>query len=204
MDFLPLEINNEKVYAGFGARLGSTVVDIFALLPSVLVFIFLENTSILVAMITVVLSTLLFSAYTIYFHYKFGATLGKMALGIEVTLPNGERIGLKQALLRSSVDVAFAVLMVTIQVTAIAKAVPEVYLNAGWLERSEYIALLFPAWYGIVNIASQVWYWGEFIVLLFNKRKRALHDFIAGTVVIRKEYAERSVELKTINEKLDA
>jgi uncharacterized RDD family membrane protein YckC len=28
--------------------------------------------------------------------------------------------------------------------------------------------------------------WGEFLVLLTNRERRALHDFIAGTVVVRK------------------
>ena len=194
MEFLPIEINNEKVYAGFGKRFGSAIVDMLVFIPFMFVFHFIESSSLLMAMVSVVLSSLLFSAYTIYFHYKFGATLGKMALGIKVTLPNGGKIGLKQALLRSSVDLAFALFMVIAQVIAISNADPEVYLNAGWMERAEYIMPLFPVWYGVVNIASQLWYWGEFIVLLFNKRKRALHDFIAGTVVIRQEYAEQGAQ----------
>lgn len=32
---------------------------------------------------------------------------------------------------------------------------------------------------------------GELIVLLLNKRKRAIHDFIAGTVVIKMEFSEQ-------------
>ncbi|WP_339891886.1 RDD family protein, partial [Neptuniibacter pectenicola] len=190
MEFLPIEIKNEKVYAGFGKRFGSAIVDMLVFIPFMFVFHFIESSSLSMAMVGTVLSSILFSAYSVYFHYKFGATLGKMALGIKVTLPNGEKIGFKQAILRSSVDLAFALFMVIAQVMAISNADPEVYLNAGWMERAEYIMPLFPAWYGAVNIASELWYWGEFIVLLFNKRKRALHDFIAGTVVIRQEYAE--------------
>jgi uncharacterized RDD family membrane protein YckC len=30
--------------------------------------------------------------------------------------------------------------------------------------------------------------------LLFNKRKRAIHDFIAGTVIIKSEYMEKVME----------
>jgi len=194
MEFLPIEIENEKVYAGFGKRFGSAIVDMLVFIPFMFVFHFIQSSSLSMAMVGVVLSSILFSAYTVYFHYKFGATLGKMALGIKVTLPNGEKIGFKQAILRSSVDLAFALFMVIAQVMAISNADLEVYLNAGWIERAEYIMPLFPAWYGAVNIASQLWYWGEFIVLLFNKRKRALHDFIAGTVVIRKEYAEQGAQ----------
>jgi uncharacterized RDD family membrane protein YckC len=32
---------------------------------------------------------------------------------------------------------------------------------------------------------SQAWLWSELVVLLLNAKRRALHDFIAGTVVIR-------------------
>jgi uncharacterized RDD family membrane protein YckC len=30
---------------------------------------------------------------------------------------------------------------------------------------------------------GQIWVWSEVVVMLFNKRRRALHDFIAGTIV---------------------
>jgi uncharacterized RDD family membrane protein YckC len=155
------------------------------------VFHFTQGLSILSAMATIVVSSLLFSAYTVYFHYKFGATLGKMAVGIKITFPDGSKIGLKQALLRSSVDLGFAFFMVLAQVIAITNADPNIYLNAGFMARAEYIMPLFPAWYGLVSTVSQLWFWSEFLVLLFNKRKRAIHDFIAGTVVIKQEYTEQ-------------
>jgi uncharacterized RDD family membrane protein YckC len=40
-----------------------------------------------------------------------------------------------------------------------------------------------PEWLDWVNTANQVWMWSEVVVMLFNRRRRALHDFIAGTVV---------------------
>ena len=191
MEFLPLEINNEKVYAGFWKRFGAAIVDMLVFIPFMVVFHFTQGLSILSAMATIVVSSLLFSAYTVYFHYKFGATLGKMAVGIKITFPDGSKIGLKQALLRSSVDLGFAFFMVLAQVIAIKNADPDIYLNAGFMARAEYIMPLFPVWYGVVSAVSQIWFWSEFLVLLFNKRKRAIHDFIAGTVVIKQEYIER-------------
>jgi uncharacterized RDD family membrane protein YckC len=191
MEFLPLEINNEKVYAGFWKRFGAAIVDTLVFIPFMVVFHFTQGLSILSAMATIVVSSLLFSAYTVYFHYKFGATLGKMAVGIKITFPDGSKIGLKQALLRSSVDLGFAFFMVLAQVIAITNADPNIYLNAGFMARAEYIMPLFPAWYGLVSTVSQLWFWSEFLVLLFNKRKRAIHDFIAGTVVIKQEYTQQ-------------
>ena len=113
-----------------------------------------------------------------------------MAAGIRVTLPSRSPIGFKQAFLRSAVDMGFAVLTVTAMVIAIHYADPPRYLSAGWTERIEYIQSASSAWEGFIEGANQVWGWSEVIVLLFNKRKRALHDFIAGTVVIYKEHAE--------------
>ncbi|MCU4677718.1 RDD family protein [Catenovulum sp. 2E275] len=191
MEFLPLEINSEKVYAGFWKRFGAALIDMLVFIPFMVMFHFTQGLSIFSAMVTIVVSSLLFSAYTVYFHYKFGATLGKMAVGIRITFPDGSKIGLKQALLRSSVDLGVAFFMVLAQALAITNADPEIYLNAGFMERAEYIIPLFPAWYGLVNTVSQLWFWSEFLVLLFNKRKRAIHDFIAGTVVIKQEYTEQ-------------
>lgn len=191
MEFLPSEINSRKVYAGFAKRFGAGIVDMLTFIPFIIAFSFFESWSITMAIVGVVLSGFLFSGYTICFHYRFGATLGKMALGIKVTLPNGAKIGLKQALLRSSVDVAFSLFLSVAQIIAITHSNPEVYLNASWLERAEYTISLYPVWYTTVDAVSQIWYWSEFIVLLFNKRKRALHDFIAGTVVIHQEYAKQ-------------
>ena len=42
-----------------------------------------------------------------------------------------------------------------------------------------------PNWYQSVNIIASIWIWSEFIIMLTNKKRRALHDFMAGTVVIR-------------------
>lgn len=67
---------------------------------------------------------------------------------------------------------------------AISVANPDDYLSLSWLDRSEYIGPLYPAWYKMVVICSNVWILSEFFVLLFNKRKRAIHDFIAGTIVV--------------------
>lgn len=197
MEFLPTEKNGRKVYAGFWKRFGAGIVDMVVFIPFVFLFN-LQNISLAVAMLTAVVWYALYYAYVVYFHYKFGATLGKMATGVRVTLPNGGRIGLKQALLRSSVDIGFGIFAVAAQVIALSNADADQYLNAGWLDRSTYLIPLLPAWYGIVNMGSTVWYWSEFIVLLFNRRKRSLHDFIAGTVVIHQEHAEQGIR-KALN-----
>jgi uncharacterized RDD family membrane protein YckC len=194
MEFLPIEKDGFKVYAGYWQRFGAGIVDAIVLIPVAYILYYLEGISISAAMIVAFISSALYSVYTVYFHYRYGATLGKMASKIKVTNPDGSPIDLRQAILRSSVDIGFAVLAVTAQIIAISHANPEEYLSADWMERIEYMVPLYPSWYGLVTIGTNVWVWGEFIVLLLNKRKRAIHDFIAGTVVINREYAEQDAQ----------
>lgn len=199
MEFLPIKINEKKVYAGFFKRLGAAIVDMVVVLLMFFVFQFIGSSSISAAIVILIFSSTSYFFYNVYFHYKFGATLGKMALGIRVTSPDGSRIGFKQALLRSSVDMIFSLVAVTVQVIAILKVDADLYLAAGMIERSFLTLPLIPSWYGLLDTLSQCWYWSEIVVLLFNKRRRGLHDFIAGTVVIRKEYAGRETQQGAIN-----
>ncbi|USA54399.1 RDD family protein [Acinetobacter sp. C32I] len=193
MEFLPTEVDNEKVYAGFWKRLAAAIIDSLILIPFMVIAHHTQSISIISSMITLVISAVLFSVYVIYFHYRFGATLGKMAIKIKITCPNGSKISLKQALIRSSIDIGFSLLTVIAQLIALKHADPTIYLNAGFTDRAKYILLLYPAWYSLVSTLSQVWWWSEFITLLFNKRKRAIHDFMAGTVVIKKQYENKEI-----------
>jgi len=194
MEFLPIEKDGFKVYAGFWQRLGAGIIDAIFLIPVLYLLYYLEGASIVAAIIAAIVASLWFSVYTVYFHYRFGATVGKMAAKIKVTNPDGSAINFRQAVLRSSVDIAFAVLAITAQIIAISQANPEQFLSAGFMERAEYIFPLYPSWHVPVDKGLNIWIWGEFIVLLLNKRKRAIHDFIAGTVVINREYAEQDEE----------
>ena len=73
MEQLPIEINGKRVYAGFWKRFLAITVDMLVSTPFVIIFYYLENISFSFAFFIVVLSSVFFSGYTVYFHYKFGA-----------------------------------------------------------------------------------------------------------------------------------
>lgn len=66
------------------------------------------------------------------------------------------------------------------------------YFSMGWQERTLYMIKQTPSWYNVANLAMNIWIWSEFIIMLTNKKRRALHDFIAGTVVIHKEATQEN------------
>ena len=47
------------------------------------------------------------------------------------------------------------------------------------------MVMIAPFRYQIVNVLTHVWIRSEFITMLFNKKRRAIHDFMAGTIVIQ-------------------
>jgi uncharacterized RDD family membrane protein YckC len=128
--------------------------------------------------------------YNVYFNARFGGTPGKLAVGIRITRPNGTPIGWTEAWKRSSVDLVFALLTLIFGVWALAHVDPVNYSSLGWVDRTKLLQSHTPSWASSVDTLEHVWMWSEIVILLFNKRKRAIHDFIANTVVVHKYFAE--------------
>jgi len=170
-------------YATFWQRFAAMWIDFFALLPLMFVQVWLGSISKTVAIVLVVPMTAAYCAYTIYCHGRYGQTVGKHAMGIRVVQTTGERIGWREAWLRSLVDVGFSVLGVISSFVVLAAIADAQYYGVGWMQRAQNLQALEPTWLAWTNTAGQIWIWSEVVVMLFNKRRRALHDFIAGTVV---------------------
>ena len=179
-------------YATFWQRFAAIWIDIFVLSPLIIFQQWIDSLSRSVAIVLVIPMTAVFCAYTIYCHARFGQTVGKHVMGIRVVRTTGERIGWREAWLRSSVDVAFGVLGAIALFVALAAVTDGNYYGVGWKLRAQNVAALEPSWSNYTALAGQIWFWSEVIVMLFNKRRRALHDFIAGTIVT----AERKIAIR--------
>jgi len=192
MEFLPIMYGGERVYGGFWRRFCALWVDGFIIILPLRFFLFwLEGFDKTLAIVIMIPSAALLPMYHVYFNARYGGTPGKLAVGIRVTRPDGSKIGWTEALARSAVDMGFALVMLCLQVWALTRISDADYSNAsGIFEQARLLQSHRPSWVSQINIVQQVWIWSELIVLLLNKRKRALHDFIAGTIVIRKEFAD--------------
>ena len=171
-------------YAGFWSRLPAALVDFVVVLP--LAFPWWLGSPWHVTILAMIANYLLWSAYVIYFHGRWGQTLGKMALGIRVVLLDGSPITWRAAFLRHVVDLVFGVAAICGLVVALLSPPggADAFGSLGLIDRGKLFIEATPAWQRWVQTLCEVWIYSELIVLLFNKKKRALHDFIAGTVVI--------------------
>jgi uncharacterized RDD family membrane protein YckC len=171
-------------YATLWQRFAANLIDVILLLLIAFAQAWLESYSKIAAYLLVVPVAFAYSGYSIYCHGRFGQTLGKYVMGIIVVRTTGERIGWSEAWLRSSVDVVLASLGVISSFIALAAISDTSYYEVGWLQRAKNIESHAPNWLAWSAVVIQLWGWSEVVVMLFNKKRRALHDYIAGTIVI--------------------
>jgi uncharacterized RDD family membrane protein YckC len=202
-NIIPMEIEgiNDKIYSGFLSRLGANLLDGLIILPYSFLFLFINFFDKNVYLFTIVPNLLFIFWYNIYLPKRYGGTPGKLIVGIKIVKIDASPIDWKEAFLRYSVNIVFSFLSIAIMAMAVLLADKEIYNNLNWFQRFAYLSGIVKN--NIITILNNIWIWSEIIVLLFNKRKRAIHDFIAGTVIIKSEYLEKirnkMEELNTIN-----
>jgi uncharacterized RDD family membrane protein YckC len=179
-----------SLYAGFWIRLGSLLLDFLIILPVTGIILYVNNLGIQNYMFTIIPSLIFGLWYNIYLVQKYGGTPGKLIVGIKIIASNGDKIEWKHAILRHIVIFTITLISVFITIRSIGIADETHYESLTWMHKSQYLMSLSPILFSIYTWSSNKWTWGELIVLLTNKRKRASHDLIAGTVIIKKEYEE--------------
>lgn len=110
-------------------------------------------------------------AYAVILHGRYGKTLGKMVTGVSVrTYRTEATITYAQAFLRDSPAIVLTVLSIAFVAVTILTG------------SSQYVAKGMAEFFGWCNMA---WFMLELVTMLANDQRRAVHDFIAGTVVVR-------------------
>lgn len=160
-------------YASFGTRLLAAIVDelILITLSVLLGYIEVDN---LFAFITVsLLYSLLYSSYFIYSHTKYGKTIGKRLFSIKVVSAIDEKrlISLLQSLKREGILLLFDIILI-------------VYFSIEGVKTNN-IQDISNNYSSTVGICSLAWICIELITMLANKKRRALHDFLGNSVVIK-------------------
>jgi uncharacterized RDD family membrane protein YckC len=188
----PLKIDgiSDSLYAGFWSRLGSLLLDFLIILPVTGIILYVNNLALGYYILTIVPSLIFGLWYNIYLVQKYGGTPGKLIVGIKIISSNGKKVEWKHAILRHLVLFAITLISIFMMIRAVGIADESYYASLTWMQKSQYLMSLSPILLLIYTWSSNIWIYGELIVLLTNKRKRAVHDFIAGTVIIKKEYEE--------------
>jgi uncharacterized RDD family membrane protein YckC len=110
--------------------------------------------------------------YSVTMHARLGQTVGKMLAGVIVLdVSESRRITFRQAILR---DIGLIVLDSGFLIYQIV---------VGLVDRVGMAVMLAG---GVLGSASAIWFVVEVVTMLSNEKRRALHDCIAGTVVVKR------------------
>jgi len=171
-------------YAGFWPRLGSHLLDFIILLPIGALVLWGSSAFRMFDLYYLLPGTVLALFYSVYLVRRYGGTPGKLIVGIRIRKLDGEPVGYREAFLRSLPDFILATLGSIAFIIAVFHMTEAEYHSLAIMERTKRTLELAPSWYSPLYWIQTAWVWGELIVLLTNRKRRALHDFIAGTVVV--------------------
>jgi len=107
-------------------------------------------------------------------HGKLGQTLGKMATRVKVLDISEGQLTMPQAIRRDIIPLSLNLIYIVLQA-------PKILSGLNIMDPK---TLKFDVSFYLMIFSGTGWFWAEVVTMLFNKKRRAVHDFIAGSVVI--------------------
>lgn len=166
-------------YHSFWRRVAAAILDFLLLLPldalGVVIIFSKGECTLGVYAGLVALSLAIHLLYHVLMTALRGQTLGKMALGVRVNRVTGQSMDLRSSLLR---QLPMAVL-----------GLGSAALTIFWCATHDRVDLLtlmtIPPWF---FLARFIWAVASAITIACNERRRTIHDYVAGTVVLVRKY----------------
>lgn len=185
-----LDVNKEAENIGrFWKRLLASLIDCILLFPWAIFWsnIYHRESFFIIGRIMIVLSHFLLF---ILFVRIFKGTPGKLILRLRIVKINGDKISFKETFLRDLVSFIIVILVAVLFIWT--------YSNNPQLAEMKPLGIFIKnlkkdsmPYYNIIQLLSSLFWIADVIVFLANKRNRALHDFIAGTIVVNSRAKQR-------------
>jgi uncharacterized RDD family membrane protein YckC len=161
-------------YNTFGKRFLAGIVDDILFIPFMLLQNYYEdegNTNGL--LFANILFAVCWMTYVVIGHGKYGQTVGKKLMRLKVfRLNETDVIGYKRAFYREAVWFIGSMIILLFVLTS----GKDVLRDGGKSDDMIYL--------GYLDLFTLVWFILELVTMLFNRKRRALHDFMAGSVVV--------------------
>jgi uncharacterized RDD family membrane protein YckC len=175
----------EREYGGFWLRVGALLIDGVILLPATAMQFFGPQWSRMYFWYSIIPMLLLNAFYWIYLVKRFGGTPGKRILKMRITMEDGAPLTRLAALLRNA-PLYLGSALTTFATALAARTISDSdFIALGYLDKLRLLNANAPWWNIWVSTSLQIFVLVTAIVMLCNYRRRALHDYIAGTVVLR-------------------
>lgn len=181
-------VSPEKRYLTFWPRFLAVFVDglVFWPLNTFLNFILRLDAPIWLLVTVFLIQQGCFWVYSISLHGRYGQTVGKMVTRVRIVDARTDGpISFRHSFLRDSIPILVNIPFVTFSTYEL---VVRKMSNKPWPSEENTAGV---DW-GMLIIVF--WLTAEAITMLTNKRRRAIHDFVAGTAVVRTNLGEPTVQ----------
>lgn len=164
------KVSVESKYETFWPRFFALCIDFFVLSPIPLLFLLFQSNIKILKELIEFLDVYIDSLYFILMHAVFSQTIGKMICKVKVVDNKTENpISYKQAIVRDIFPIVVGL----------------VFVLTFNLFRGYFPNISENYYIGIALVVCVLWYPAEIFTMLMNSKRRSIHDYIAGTVVIR-------------------
>lgn len=171
--------SGHSVFGSFRDRFLASLIDGVVLLPLVLIEWFNKSTFKILPLM--VFTFLVGFLYKLVLEYRYGATVGKMVLKLKVVKKKFQQVNLAGVLLRNIFDIGQRVFFFVVAlIVYLGEDFDSIRSNAEFVAAQNQVVNMMPYLYGF-SILSVI----EVVVLISDKKRRAIHDFIGGTFVIK-------------------
>jgi uncharacterized RDD family membrane protein YckC len=163
----------KRKYATFWPRVAAHIADV-VMITTVLAIGWLAFShwpATWVRVVSLTIAQFGFVVYEIVMHGLYGQTLGKMSCRVIVRDISERPLSMKQAVLRDIVSLALAAFGLWVYVPQVIQGGSIDFTNPPFLS-------------GLFSNLCIGWTLIDAVTMLTNNKRRALHDYIAGTVVI--------------------
>lgn len=162
-------------YHTFWARFWAGIIDALVFIPIFIFDVWAWNSFNSIAFLIgwFMFFSILFIAYSVISHGYYGKTIGKHICNVKVLDLSGADLSIKQAILRDSFPIALLILTLPFELALVSKGInpysPDAQTTMTMISSS----------------FGWIWFTIEMVTMLSNKKRRALHDYIAKSVVVK-------------------
>jgi uncharacterized RDD family membrane protein YckC len=175
----------EMEYGTFWRRVAAQLLDCLIFLPLSLLAVFGFQYTRFFYSYYLVPALVVMAFYGMYLVKRYGGTPGKRILDLKVVMADGAPVTANAAVLRHSVAIVLSALGMLGLAVAGQRISDAEFGSLGLLEKLAQLGAHAPSWNQPLTYVNYAWYATLAIVMLCNARRRASHDFLAGTVVVR-------------------
>ncbi|MEQ1798652.1 MAG: RDD family protein [Lacibacter sp.] len=154
-----------KKYRTFSQRLGAAIIDAVIFLPLFFLGSWVFGPDEEKSIIWLLIQNSIYFAYSVIGHSKYGFTVGKKLTNVKVVqhIDESKLLTITGAFKRELLGIVF----VLVELFIIASGYADTYKGES-----------------LLMFCSLAWLFAELVTMLFNSKRRSVHDFIAGSVVI--------------------